>query len=61
MSWDAEFYAFQRLAFLAKRLMPKVENYTKDQCNALHEYAAILARDLTSGEYEYNPKRHREL
>jgi hypothetical protein len=58
--YDAEFHAFQQLAKLAERLLPGVRNYTVDQCNALHQYATILARDLTSGEYAYNTERHKK-
>lgn len=59
MSWDAEFHAFQKLNKLAQRLLPGVRNYTVDQCDAIHEYAMVLARDLTNGEFVYNDKRHK--
>jgi hypothetical protein len=60
MPWDAEFYAFQKLNKLATRLLPNVRYYTEDQCNAIHEYARILAEDLTSGEFVYNSGRHKK-
>lgn len=56
--WDAEFHAFQKLSHLAERLLPGVKSYTADQCDAIHEFARILAQDLTSGEYVYDKKRH---
>jgi hypothetical protein len=59
MAWDAEFYAFQKLTKLAERLLPGCRSYSKDQVDALHEYARIIAKDLTNGEYEYNKERHR--
>lgn len=58
MPYDAEFHAFGKLTKLAERLLPGVRHFTADQCDALHEYAMILARDLTSGEYVYNAERH---
>jgi hypothetical protein len=57
--YDAEFHAFQKLAKLAERLLPGVKDYTADQCDALHEYARILAEDLTNGQFEYNKERHK--
>jgi hypothetical protein len=56
--YDAEFHAFQMINRLAKRLLPDVRQYTIDQCDAIHEYARILAEDLTSGAFEYNAARH---
>jgi len=61
MPWDAEFHAFGKLNDLAKRLLPGVRNYTVDQCNALHEFARIMAEDLTSGDFVYNAERHKEI
>lgn len=61
MSYDAEFHAFQKLTRLAERLLPNVKNYTADQCDALHEYARILAEDLTNDKFVYNAARHKRL
>jgi hypothetical protein len=57
--YDAEFHAFVKLSALAQRLLPGVRDYNEDQCNALHEYAGILAKDLTSGKFVYKERRIR--
>lgn len=56
--WDAKFHAFQKLTELAEILLPNHRNFTVEQCDALHEYSKILAKDLTDGTYVYTERKH---
>jgi hypothetical protein len=51
--WDAKFHAFMELNKVLDKIVPKSYQYTKEQADAIHECARKLAKDLTSGEYEY--------
>lgn len=54
--WDARFYVFQKLSALAGILIPETSQYTKEQCDALHVYADLIARTILDGSYEYTPR-----
>lgn len=57
--FDAKFHAFMELAKLVDIFLPKGYQLTQVQCDAIHNCATTLAKDLTSGDYVFKERKYR--
>ncbi len=55
--FDAKFHAFNEVSSLLEKIIPEGYQFTFAQVKAVHACADKLAKDLTSGEYDYTPPK----
>jgi hypothetical protein len=51
VKFDAKFHAFMELNKLLDKFTSPVQQYTKEQADAVHACAKKLAEDLLSGDF----------
>lgn len=55
--FDAKFRAFQLLTDFAIEFMGSSRQLTKAEGDAIHKHAAIIAKELTNGNYIYRERK----